>query len=151
MAGSQHTCSTGEQVIIRWWKKHYSSHTMSEVHQHILLYLGKNQTKANHCILFSFYSVQTFWNGVCLQIHTFPFLVSFTVKLTTVLIFFFPSEALMRHLLSAGSYVSGWPFLGTGFVLPSSGKQTDKCSDYNLLAEDLVSVQEGFIIRARQE
>lgn len=37
----------------------------------------------------------------------------------TVLIFFLPSEALRRHLLSVGSKVSGFPFLGTGFVLPS--------------------------------
>lgn len=43
-------------------------------------------------------------------------------KLTTVLIFFLPSDALMRHLLSAGSKVSVWPFRGIGLVLPSSGK-----------------------------
>lgn len=45
-------------------------------------------------------------------------------KLTTVLIFFLPSDALIRHLLSAGSNDSEWPFLGTGLVLPSSGRNT---------------------------
>lgn len=40
-------------------------------------------------------------------------------ELTTVLIFFFPSVALRRHLLSAGSKVSTWPLRGTGFVRPS--------------------------------
>lgn len=44
-------------------------------------------------------------------------------KLTTVLIFFLPSDALMRHLLSAGSKDSVWPFRGIGLVLPSSGKE----------------------------
>lgn len=54
-----------------------------------------------------------------------------SLVLTTVLIFFLPSDALMRHLLSAGSNVSGWPFLGTGFVLPSSeNKQMGKSDDY---------------------
>lgn len=37
-----------------------------------------------------------------------------------MLIFFLPSDALIRHLLSAGSNDSEWPFLGTGLVLPSS-------------------------------
>lgn len=46
-----------------------------------------------------------------------------SLVLTTVLIFFLPSEALRRHLLSAGSKDSDWPFLGTGLVLPSSGGQ----------------------------
>lgn len=41
-------------------------------------------------------------------------------SLTTVLIFFFPSVALRRHLLSAGSKLSTWPLRGTGFVRPSS-------------------------------
>lgn len=43
---------------------------------------------------------------------------------TTVLIFLLPSDALIRHLLSAGSNDSEWPFLGTGLVLPSSGRNT---------------------------
>lgn len=42
------------------------------------------------------------------------------LSLTTVLIFFFPSVALRRHLLSAGSKLSTWPLRGTGFVRPSS-------------------------------
>lgn len=42
------------------------------------------------------------------------------IQLTTVLIFFFPSVALNRHLLSEGSKPSTEPFLGMGLVRPSS-------------------------------
>lgn len=46
--------------------------------------------------------------------------LTWKLSLTTVLIFFFPSVALRRHLLSAGSKLSTWPLRGTGFVRPSS-------------------------------
>lgn len=64
--------------------------------------------------------IQTEQQG--LRAKCFPTPQKVQRELTTVLIFFLPSEALIKHLLSAGSNDSEWPFLGTGLVLPSSGR-----------------------------
>lgn len=65
----------------------------------------------------SFFFSPSMWALRRLEYAIWNLITSFV--LTTVLIFLLPSDALMRHLLSAGSNDSAWPFRGAGLVLPS--------------------------------